>query len=133
MALTAAWMAVCDMLGVKTQTLGPNVAMTASGQRLADGEGYALAPPAVAVSAAAPKTTALTRRRTARCMKAPHCAEIKRGNIRQGACARERFVAKAGYASSGTAGHARRDLRSASEVSYATGYLSKSPTRLPTS
>jgi hypothetical protein len=59
------------MLGVKTQTFGPNVAVTASGQRLADGEESALAPPAVAVSTA-PKTTALTRRRTIRCMKTPH-------------------------------------------------------------
>src|SRR5690242_7079207 len=79
MALTAAWMSACDMLGVKTQTLGPNVAVTASGQRLAAGDVSALAPPAVAISAAAPKITALTRRRTIRCIKAPP-AEFRRGN-----------------------------------------------------
>ena len=65
MALTSAWMAACVIDGVKTQTFGPNIAVTASGQRLA-GDGSALAcsaPAAVAVSAAAPKSAALTTRR----------------------------------------------------------------------
>src|SRR6476646_9283642 len=79
MALTAAWMSACDMLGVKTQTLGPNIAVTASVQRLGDGEGSALAPPAVAVRATTPKTTAPTRRRTIRCIKTPHYAGSKAG------------------------------------------------------
>src|SRR3954467_1696080 len=79
MALTAAWMSACDMLGVKTQTLGPNVAVAAAGQRLADGEGTARVPSAVAGSPAATRTTTLTRRRTIRCMKAPHCEGVRRG------------------------------------------------------
>src|SRR5260370_39883070 len=71
MALTSAWMSACDIDGVKTQTYGPNVAVTASGQRLA-GDGSALAcsaPAAVAVSAAAPKSAALTMRRATRCLR----------------------------------------------------------------
>src|ERR1700756_6062832 len=91
MALTSAWMAACDIDGVKTHTFGPNVAVTASGQRVA-GDGSALArcaPAAVAVSAAAPKSTALTMRRAIRYMKAPHCAGVPRGNLRPSACASE--------------------------------------------
>ena len=56
MALTSFWMAACVIDGVKTQKFGPNIAMLASGQRLA-GDGAALAfaaPTAVAVSAEAP-------------------------------------------------------------------------------
>src|SRR6266566_3557281 len=81
MALTSASMPACDIDGVKTQTYEPNVAVTASGQRLA-GDGSALAcsaPAAVAVSAAAPKSAALTMRRAIRYMKAPHCAGVPRG------------------------------------------------------
>jgi hypothetical protein len=58
-------MAACVIDGVKTQTFGPNIAMLASGQRLA-GDGAALAfaaPTAVAVSAEAPKSAELTARR----------------------------------------------------------------------
>src|SRR4051794_10860823 len=79
MALTAAWTSACDMLGVKTQTLGPNDAVTASGQRLADGEGSALIPWAVAVIPTAARTPTLTRRRTIRCMKTPHCEGVRKG------------------------------------------------------
>src|SRR5258708_36260004 len=91
MELTSAWMSVGDLDGVKTQTYGPNVAVTASGQRLA-GDGSALArsaPAAVAVSAAAPKSAALTMRRAIRNMKAPHCSGVPRGNVRRSACASE--------------------------------------------
>jgi hypothetical protein len=66
MLFRASWICVCDICGVKTQTLGPNVAVTASAQRLAGGEESALAPTAVAVSVAAPKSTELNRRRTIR-------------------------------------------------------------------
>src|SRR5215470_16727581 len=70
MALTSAWMASCDIDGVKTHTFGPNVAVTASRQRLS-GDGSALAcsaPAAVTVSAAAPKSAALTTRRAILCI-----------------------------------------------------------------
>src|SRR4051812_36731384 len=83
MALTAPWMSASDMLGVKAQTFGPSVAVTAAGQRLVDGEGAAaLVPAAVAVSPAAARATTLKRRRTIRCMKAPHWAGVRNGKHR---------------------------------------------------
>jgi hypothetical protein len=65
-AFRSAWIAAWLIDGVNTHTFGPNVAVTASAQRLAGGEGSALAPTAVAVSVAAPKSAALDRRRTIR-------------------------------------------------------------------
>src|SRR5215471_5364892 len=79
-------MSACDMLGVKTQTFGPNVAVAACGQRLV--EESAPAPAARAVSAAAPRTTALTRRRTIRCIKEPHFAEWEGGTYDNATVAR---------------------------------------------
>src|ERR1700747_1217849 len=94
MALTSAWMPACDIDGVKTQTYGPNVAVTASGQRLAgDGSARACsAPTAVAVSAAAPKSAALTTRRAILCIRHLTVLEFPRKRTTQGGASEDQTL-----------------------------------------
>ena len=93
MAFRSAWIWAWVMLGVKTQTFGPNVAELASGQMLAaaGGEGCAgcaLARRPVPASVAAASTTTTASGLINRRMSEPLCAALTRHfghNLFQGA------------------------------------------------